>query len=96
MTCKYKGSVPKVLGMNQPKATAAELLASAVVLTTTEVATVLRLTYVKGARKGQPKRKMVIDLVDRGLLSPIDPSEPSWRWRFSTASVNRYLGQVAA
>ena len=42
------------------------------------------------------KRKLVIDLVDRGLLAPVDPTEPSWRWRFSTMSVNRYLGQVAA
>lgn len=76
--------------------TPAELLASNVALTTGEVAYVLRLTYVRGAKKGQPNRRLVIDKVTAGELRPIDPTEPWWRWKFSVTEVNRYLGAVAA
>ena len=79
-----------------PKPTAAELLDTTVVLTATEVADILRLTFHKGRKAGQPNRLLVHDLVDRGILSPVDPAQPVHRWRFSTASIKRYLQAVAA
>jgi hypothetical protein len=79
-----------------PKPTAAELLETTVVLTATEVAYILRLTYHKGRKAGTPNRLLVLDLVDRGLLAPVDPTQPIHRWRFSTASIKRYLMAVAA
>ena len=80
--------------MNKP--TAAELLESSVVLTATEVADILRLTFHKGRKAGMPNRLLVLDLVERGVLAPVDPTQPTHRWRFSTASIKRYLMAVAA
>jgi hypothetical protein len=81
--------------MNQPKQTAAELLQRPV-MTVTEVAEYLRLEYSRGAKKGKPKRTLVIALVDKGVIRPIDPTEPTHRWRFSRAAIDRYIGEVAA
>lgn len=81
--------------MNQPKQTAAELLPRPV-MTVTEVAEYLRLEYSRGAKKGKPKRALVIDLVDKGILRPIDPTEPNHRWRFSRLAIDRYINEVAA
>ena len=78
------------------KPTAAELLDSTVVLTATQVAFILGLTFYKGRNAGEPNRLMVIDLVERGILSPIDATQPKHRWRFSTASIRHYLSAVAA
>lgn len=76
--------------------TPAELLATNVALTTGEVAYVLRLTYVRGSKKGEPNRRLVIDKVEAGELRPIDPTEPWWRWKFSVVEIQRYLSVGAA
>ena len=80
----------------KPKPTAAELLDSTVVLTATEVADILRLTFHKGRKAGQPNRLLVHNLVDRGQLRPVDPELPKHRWAFATAAVRRYVEEVAA
>lgn len=79
-----------------PKPTAAELLDSTVVLTATEVADILRLTFYKGRNAGKPNRLLVHELMDRGQLRPVDPDQPKHRWSFATAAVRRYVEEVAA
>jgi hypothetical protein len=76
--------------------TPAELLANHVVLTPGQVATVLQLHFTKGAKRGEPDRSRVVELVRTGVLAPIDPSQPVARWTFSVNSIRRYLEQAAA
>lgn len=76
--------------------TPADLLSSKVTLTTTETAYVLTLVHHRGARKGEPDRRQVIALVARGVLAPVDPAQPNYRWTFSVADIRRYLSMVAA
>lgn len=76
--------------------TAPEMLAANKVLTTGEVAFVLRLTYTKGRKKDQPNRQLVGPLVASGQLVPVDPSQPVGTRTFSVADVQRYIARPAA
>ena len=76
--------------------TAAELMASKVTLTPTQTALVLSLFFTRGAKRGQPDRRQVLELVDRGVLTPVDPSQPNVRWTFSVSSIRRYLERTVA
>lgn len=61
------------------------------VLTAAQVAYVLQLEVVKGARKGEPDPSQVALLVARARLAPIDPDLAPRRWRFSSKLVARYI-----
>lgn len=74
--------------------TPAEVLAQLVVLDATQVAYVLGLTIGRGRHAGEPDHRQVVPLVNTGRLHPIDPTLVPRRWRFSTASVQRYLDQL--
>lgn len=76
--------------------TPAELMASKVTLTPTEVALVLSLFFTRGAKRGQPDRRQVLALVDRGVLTPVDPTQPNVRWTFSTSDIVRYISKGVA
>lgn len=72
--------------------TAAELWNTQVAFTAGETARLLRLTYQRGTRKGDPDRRKVINLVNEGRLRPIDGTQPWWRWSFSKAELQRFIG----
>ena len=71
--------------------TPAEVLAAYVVLTAEQTAYVLALSFAKGRRVGEPDPGQVLDLVARGLLWPVDSTQPTSRWRFSAHTVRNYL-----
>jgi hypothetical protein len=76
--------------------TPAEILGTNVVLTPAQVAIVLGLLYTRGAKQGEPNRRRVIELVDAGKLTPVDPEQPWWRWTFSTQAVAAYANRTVA
>lgn len=77
--------------------TAAELLAANIVLDLEQVAVVLNLRYGRGARKGEPDRRLVAELIKAGRLRGVDPEQPSRLITVSCAEVCRYLaGELAA
>lgn len=79
------------------KSTPAEVLADNVVLTMTQLAYVLGLTYTRGKRKGEPDRLRAVQLVRDGVLPLVDPDQvETARWTVSTAHVHRYLDGRAA
>lgn len=65
------------------------------VLTGEQVAFVLQLTVAKGARRGEPDARQVLQLVARGRLAPIDADLPVRLWRFSSTLVARYIDDPA-
>lgn len=71
--------------------TPAELLEQNLVLTLTQVATVLGLTTTRGRHKGEPSKRLVLELIDAGKLRAVDPSQPVGRKTISCAEVRRYL-----
>lgn len=71
--------------------TAAELMASKVVLSAVDVALILELRFARGARVGEPDAGRVRALVASGDLVPVDPSQPSCRQTFSVSTVRRYI-----
>lgn len=73
--------------------TPAQLMADNLVLTPSQVATVLGLTFTRGAKAGQPDRRRVLELVATGALHPVDPSQQFPRLTFSTSSIARYLNR---
>lgn len=60
-------------------------------LTLTQTAHVLNLTFSKGAKRGQPDRRQVLDRLYDGRLRPVDRTEPQHRWTVSPAEIDRYL-----
>lgn len=71
--------------------TPAELLEQNLVLTLTQVATVLGLRTTRGTKKGEPSKRLALELVETGKLRPVDPSQPVGRMTVSCAEVRRYL-----
>lgn len=69
----------------------AAVLAEFVVLDAEQVAYVLNLPVVKGARVGKPDPRRVVELVERHKLRPVDPAQPETRWTFSRKMVEAYL-----
>lgn len=67
------------------------VLADFAVLTAEQVAYVLQLEIVKGARKGCPDARQVHELVTAGRLLPIDCTLPVRKWRWSSARVSAYI-----
>lgn len=65
-------------------------------LTLAQAADVLGLLVSKGARRGQPSREQVLNLIARGALRVVDAEMPSHRWTISPAELRRYMGGVAA
>lgn len=77
--------------------TDSDRLATDAVLTLTEVAAVLKLTHRSGSKKGQPDRRLVLELVAAGKLRLVDSDQPTHRWTIATPEIRRYLnGTVAA
>jgi hypothetical protein len=72
-----------------------DALTSDAVMTLTEVAAVLKLCHQRGSKKGQPDRRLAVELVHAGKLRLIDPDQPVYRWSVSTAEVLRYIGGAA-
>lgn len=58
-----------------------------------QVAYVLNLKVVKGARAGKPDPRQVLALVERGKLRPVDAEQPVSQWTFSRALVEGYLAR---
>jgi hypothetical protein len=75
--------------MNAP--TPAQLLEQNLVLTLGQVAVVLGLTTTRGRHKGEPSKRLALELVEAGKLRPVDPSQPVGRMTVSCAEVRRYL-----
>lgn len=73
--------------------TPAELLESYDVFTPTEVALILRLSYRRGAKRGQPDRKQAVDAMRSGALRRVDPDPklPDTRWTVSKSEILRFL-----
>jgi hypothetical protein len=78
-------------GYGAQGATPAELLASNVVLTPTQLAAVLNLVYTRGARKGEPDVVKARDLIRSGAVTLVDPAQPPSRWTVAVVEVERYL-----
>lgn len=75
----------------------ADILATDAVLTLTETARVLKLCHRSGAKKGQPDRRLVLELVSTNKLRVVDVDQPTHRWTIATPEIRRYLnGSVAA
>lgn len=75
----------------------ADLLATDAVLTMTETARVLKLCHRSGSKKGQPDRRLVLELIAAGKVRVVDPDQPTHRWTIATPEIRRYLnGTVAA
>lgn len=66
-------------------------LSTDAVLTLTEVAAVLKLTHQRGAKRGQPDRRLALELVHTGRLRVVDHDQPDYRYTVSTTEVRRYL-----
>lgn len=73
-----------------------DLLATDAVLTLTEAAAVLKLQHRSGARKGQPDRRLVLELVAAGKLHVVDRDQPSHRLTIATPEIRRYLNASVA
>lgn len=69
----------------------AQVLDAHPALTLTQVAYVLGLVHIRGAKKGQPSRRAALDLVQCGRLALIDASRPNAYWAVSSVNVRRYL-----
>lgn len=65
-------------------------------LTLMQASAVLGLVVSKGARRGQPSREQVLNLIARGALRVVDAEMPSHRWTISPAELRRYMAGVAA
>lgn len=76
--------------------TPVEALERDVVLTMNEVASILKLTHTRGARKGQADARRARQLIEDRKLRLVDPDAPVYYWRVSTAEVRRYLNGGAA
>lgn len=72
-----------------------DLLDTQAALTLVEAADVLRLYHTRGARKGEPNRHLVVELVHAGKLGLVDPDQDRAHWTISTAEVRKYLGLAA-
>lgn len=68
-----------------------DLLETNVALTLTEVASVLRLLHQRGAHKGEPDRRLVVELVRAGKLRLVDDDQANHHWTVATSEVRRYL-----
>lgn len=79
-------SAPTYMGL-----TPAETLEQYPLLTMTQTAWVLQELFLKGAKKGEPDRRKVLDLMAKGKLHPISADGPSAHWKVSAAEVRRYL-----
>lgn len=71
-----------------------QLMATKLVLTPTETAQVLGLTFEKGKKVGQPKRALLSELVADKLLRPVNAKRPPASQRFAVAEVRRYLDSI--
>lgn len=78
-------------GRRSMSLTPAQLLADNVVLGCGDTARVLGLVFERGKHKGEPNRHKIIDLVTNGQLVPVDPKSTFPRWKFSCASIARYI-----
>lgn len=74
----------------------ADCLTTDAVLTLTEVAAVLKLTHIRGAKRGMPDRRQALELIGKGKLRVVDADQPNVRWTVSTAEIRRYLNGAAA
>ncbi len=70
----------------------ADILATHVVLTLSQVATVLHLPVERGAKRGEPSIRRALALIEAGKLRAVDPAQPVGRMTVSAAEVRRYLG----
>ena len=69
----------------------AELLEAVPACTMTQTAFVLNLNHQRGRKAGLPDRQLAIQLVHRGVLPLVDPSQPVHRWTVSATNIRRYL-----
>lgn len=70
----------------------AQVLDTHVALTISQSAFVLGLCHQKGQRKGEPNRRLVLDLIAAGRLELIDPEQPITRWTISARTLRAYMG----
>lgn len=68
-----------------------EILERDAVLTMNELAEMLKLHHIRGARKGKPDHRRARQLITDGKLRLVDPDAQPYYWRVSTAEVRRYL-----
>lgn len=78
-----------------PAPTPAEILATNVVLTLSQVATVLNLRTTRGRHAGAPSIRQALALVEAGHLHPVDRAQPVGRMTVACAEVTHYLGAAA-
>ena len=76
--------------------TPTELLDGKLVLTLTEVAYCLGLTFTKGKHRGEPSIQQALALIDSGRLRPVDPSQAPGRLTVSVAAVQAYIDGAPA
>lgn len=69
----------------------AEELERNVVLTPEQIAYIAGLVHRSGAKKGQPDRRPALELIRKGVLPLVDPSQPVTRWTVPVGAVRRYL-----
>lgn len=74
----------------------ADLLCTDAVCTLVETAGVLKLVHRSGAKKGQPDRRLVLQLIADGKLRVVDPDQPTHRWTIATPEIRRYLNSSVA
>ena len=59
-------------------------------LTMRQTAHVLNLTFLRGAKKGQPDRRQVLERIADGRLHVIDASVKEPYWTISAQELDRY------